>query len=33
VIDGGQTDEEIRKYVKADAYGKDTVAAVTLCDG
>jgi methanogenic corrinoid protein MtbC1 len=29
---GGQIDEEVRKYVKADAYGKDAVAAVTLCD-
>ncbi len=33
MIGGGQIDEEIRKYVKADAYGKDAVAAVTLCDG
>jgi methanogenic corrinoid protein MtbC1 len=33
MIGGGQIDEEIRKYVKADAYGKDAVAAVTLCNG
>jgi trimethylamine corrinoid protein len=33
MIGGGQIDEEVRKYVKADAYGKDAVAAVTLCDG
>jgi trimethylamine corrinoid protein len=33
MIGGGQIDEEIRKFVKADAYGKDAVAAVTLCDG
>jgi methanogenic corrinoid protein MtbC1 len=31
MIGGGQIDEEIRKYVKANAYGKDAVAAVTLC--
>ena len=31
MIGGGQIDEEIRKYVKADAYGKDAVAAVNLC--
>jgi 5-methyltetrahydrofolate--homocysteine methyltransferase len=31
MIGGGQIDEEVRKYVKADAYGKDAVAAVTLC--
>jgi methanogenic corrinoid protein MtbC1 len=30
MIGGGQIDEEIRKYVKADAYGKDAMAAVTL---
>ena len=33
MIGGGQIDEEVRKYVNADAYGKDAVAAVTLCDG
>ncbi|MGD0662282.1 MAG: cobalamin-dependent protein [Syntrophorhabdales bacterium] len=33
MIGGGQIDEEIRKFVKADAYGKDALAAVTLCDG
>ena len=32
MIGGGQIDEEVRKYVKADAYGKDAVAAVTLCN-
>ena len=32
MIGGGQIDEEVRKYVRADAYGKDAVAAVTLCD-
>jgi methanogenic corrinoid protein MtbC1 len=31
MIGGGQIDEEIRKYVRADAYGKDAIAAVTLC--
>jgi len=30
MIGGGQIDEEVRKYVKADAYGKDAVAAVQL---
>ena len=33
MIGGGQIDEEIKKYVKADAYGKDAVAAVNLCRG
>jgi 5-methyltetrahydrofolate--homocysteine methyltransferase len=33
MIGGGQIDEEVRKYVKADAYGKDAVAAVNLCRG
>ena len=33
MIGGGQMDDEIRKYVKADAYGKDAMAAVTLCNG
>jgi methanogenic corrinoid protein MtbC1 len=32
MIGGGQIDDEIRKYVKADAYGKDAMAAVTLCN-
>ena len=31
MIGGGQMDEEIRKYAKADAYGKDAIAAVNLC--
>jgi 5-methyltetrahydrofolate--homocysteine methyltransferase len=31
MIGGGQVDEEVRKYVQADAYGKDAVAAVNLC--
>lgn len=31
MIGGGQMDEEIRKYAKADAYGKDAVAAINLC--
>ena len=31
MIGGGQMDEEIKKYVKADAYGKDAIAAVNLC--
>jgi methanogenic corrinoid protein MtbC1 len=30
MIGGGQMDEEIRKYSKADAYGKDAMAAVFL---
>jgi 5-methyltetrahydrofolate--homocysteine methyltransferase len=30
MIGGGQMDEEIRKYAKADAYGKDAMAAVSL---
>ncbi len=30
MIGGGQIDDEIRKYVKADAYGKDAVAGVQL---
>jgi 5-methyltetrahydrofolate--homocysteine methyltransferase len=33
MIGGGQIDDEIRKYAKADAYGKDAMAAVTLCNG
>jgi trimethylamine corrinoid protein len=31
MIGGGQMDEEVRKYVRADAYGKDAIAAVNLC--
>jgi methanogenic corrinoid protein MtbC1 len=31
MIGGGQMDEEVKKYVKADAYGKDAVAGVELC--
>jgi len=31
MIGGGQMDEEVRKYVRADAYGQDAVAAVYLC--
>ena len=30
MIGGGQMDEEVRKYAKADAYGKDAMAAVSL---
>ena len=31
MIGGGQMDDEVRKYVRADAYGKDAVASVNLC--
>ena len=31
MIGGGQMDDEVRKYVRADAYGNDAVAAVKLC--
>jgi trimethylamine corrinoid protein len=31
MIGGGQMDDEVRKYVTADAYGKDAIAAVNLC--
>ena len=31
MIGGGAMSEEVREYVGADAYGKDAVAAVTLC--
>jgi 5-methyltetrahydrofolate--homocysteine methyltransferase len=31
IIGGGQIDEEVRKCVRADAYGKDAIAAVSLC--
>jgi 5-methyltetrahydrofolate--homocysteine methyltransferase len=30
MIGGGQIDEEVMKYAKTDAYGKDTMAAVAL---
>ena len=30
MIGGGQIDEEIRKYARADAYGRDAMAAVSL---
>jgi methanogenic corrinoid protein MtbC1 len=30
MIGGGQIDEEVRKYVKADAYGKNAMVAVAL---
>jgi methanogenic corrinoid protein MtbC1 len=30
MIGGGQIDDEVRKYAKADAYGKDAMAAVAL---
>jgi 5-methyltetrahydrofolate--homocysteine methyltransferase len=31
MIGGGQVDDQVRKYVCADDYGKDAVAAVNLC--
>ncbi len=31
MVGGGQIDEEVKKHAKADAYGKDAMAAVTLC--
>src|SRR4030042_3144647 len=31
MIGGGQMDEEVRKYARDDAYGKDAIAAVNLC--
>ena len=31
MIGGGQMDDEVRKYARADAYGKDAGAAVNLC--
>ncbi len=31
MIGGGQMDDEVRKYVRADAYGKDAMVAVNLC--
>ena len=30
MIGGGQMDDEVKKYAKADAFGKDAMAAVTL---
>jgi 5-methyltetrahydrofolate--homocysteine methyltransferase len=32
MIGGGQVDDEIRRYAKADAYGKDAMAAVSLSE-
>jgi len=31
MIGGGQIDGQVCKYPRADAYGKDAIAAVTLC--
>jgi methanogenic corrinoid protein MtbC1 len=31
MIGGGQMDDEVCKYARADAYGKDAIAAVNLC--
>ena len=31
MIGGGQIDDEVRKYVRADAFGRDAIAAVNLC--
>jgi trimethylamine corrinoid protein len=31
MIGGGQMDDEVRKYARADAYGKDAAAAVNPC--
>ena len=33
MIGGGQIDEEIRKYTKADAYGRDAMTAVEIAKG
>ena len=33
MIGGGQMDDEVRKYAKADAFGKDAMAAVSLSKG
>jgi methylmalonyl-CoA mutase cobalamin-binding domain/chain len=33
MIGGGQMDDEVKKYAKADAYGKDAMAAVALAKG
>ncbi len=32
MIGGGQMDEQIRRYTKADAYGRDAMEAVKLCE-
>lgn len=32
MIGGGQIDDRVKEYVKADAYGKDAIAAVNLCN-
>ena len=32
MIGGGQMDDEVAKYVGADAFGKDAMEAVKLCD-
>jgi len=33
MIGGGQIDDEVRRYARADAYGRDAMAAVTLAKG
>lgn len=33
MIGGGQIDEQVKQYTKADAYGKDAMAAVSLAKG
>ncbi len=33
MIGGGQMDDQVAAYAKADAYGKDAMAAVTLSKG
>jgi methanogenic corrinoid protein MtbC1 len=33
MIGGGQMDDEVKKYAKADAFGKDAMAAVSLAKG
>lgn len=33
MIGGGQMDDEVKKYAKADAFGKDAMAAVALAKG
>jgi len=32
MIGGGQMDDDVKEYVGADAYGRDAMAAVRLCD-
>jgi methanogenic corrinoid protein MtbC1 len=32
MIGGGLVDDEIRKYTRSDAYGRDAMAAVTLAN-